>query len=114
LRFAGLGILLSVASGLPPALRATAVSPVSVLRSGLAQGISRTSSRTLAAAGLAILAISVVVGLQRQGEAGRAGTNDQHIGLHNRILIEHLRVGKNICGSLLFATMNSAFGEHGD
>jgi putative ABC transport system permease protein len=59
-----LGIVLSIASGIAPALRATGISPVAVLREGtvIAGRPWRTSRVSLA--GLAVIVLAVVVGRQ--------------------------------------------------
>ncbi len=65
-----LGILLSIVSGLAPALRATGVSPISVVREGRAfagrVGGARLTrlTRSLAVAGGAVIAVAAVLGLQ--------------------------------------------------
>ena len=64
---AALGVLLSIVSGLAPALRATGVSPISVVREGRAfAGRARRTTRTLgqAAAGVAVIAAAAVLGRQ--------------------------------------------------
>jgi putative ABC transport system permease protein len=59
-----LGVLLSIVSGLAPALRATGVSPVSVVREGKAFAGSKRRTWELAGAGIAVIAFATVLGVQ--------------------------------------------------
>jgi putative ABC transport system permease protein len=55
---------LSVISGLAPALRATGVSPVSMLRQGMAFGNHARHMAIFAAAGALVIALAVIAGMQ--------------------------------------------------
>ena len=59
-----LGVLLSIVSGLAPALSATGVSPISVVREGGAFGGSSRRTRGLVPAGGAVIAVAVFLGFQ--------------------------------------------------
>jgi putative ABC transport system permease protein len=61
---AAIGVLLSIVSGLVPALDATGVSPISVVREGRAFAGRAPRTRGLAAAGIAVIAAAAVLGFQ--------------------------------------------------
>jgi putative ABC transport system permease protein len=58
------GILLSIISGLAPAIRATRVSPVSIVRVGMAFAGRAPRTRALALAGVVVIVVAAVIGQQ--------------------------------------------------